>query len=284
MPRDLPAVPTSVLIAAASDRLTPTERRIAEIVTAEPTLLAFGTVTDLARRVGTSRPSIVRFAHKLGFDGYTHLQESVRRGLSQQLFRPSDRIRLEDSSASPARRALAEAISGVFDVIDDDRLATLAAPITQAETVWIISGETSRAGAHALASGLAILRPSVHLIRDHSTGVDFAGTGPQDCAVIFDFFRYKRQTLRTAHLLVDLAVQIVAITDSPLSPLAALTPTWCGLQVPAVGPMDSSIPAVAVAELIVAQVAHTLHDDATDRIDIIEELWEKTETFLPDTE
>ncbi len=63
------------LIAAVSSDLTPTQRRIADAVLAEPTLLAFGTVSDLADRVGTSRPSIVRFATKLGFEGYTDLQQ-----------------------------------------------------------------------------------------------------------------------------------------------------------------------------------------------------------------
>ena len=66
------------LIAAVSSDLTPTQRRIAEAALAEPTLLAFGTVSDLAGRVGTSRPSIVRFATKLGFEGYTDLQQHVR--------------------------------------------------------------------------------------------------------------------------------------------------------------------------------------------------------------
>ena len=76
--------PTSLsqLIAAAGTRLTPTERRIAEAVVADPTLLAFGTVSDLALEVGTSRPSIVRFATKLGFDGYPELQEHIRRDLA----------------------------------------------------------------------------------------------------------------------------------------------------------------------------------------------------------
>ena len=66
---------TSQLIASVSDRLTKTELRIAQAVLDEPTLLAFGTVSDLAERVGTSRPSIVRFATKLGFEGYTELQD-----------------------------------------------------------------------------------------------------------------------------------------------------------------------------------------------------------------
>jgi len=77
MLRDVPHDSTSTLIAAVSNDLTPTERRIAEAVLEDPSLLAFGTVADLARQVGVSRPSVVRFAVKLGFDGYTSLQESV---------------------------------------------------------------------------------------------------------------------------------------------------------------------------------------------------------------
>ncbi len=52
-------------IAAVGVRLTPTERRIAESVLDDPTLLAFGTVSDLAAKAKTSHPSIVRFATKL---------------------------------------------------------------------------------------------------------------------------------------------------------------------------------------------------------------------------
>ena len=41
-------ISTTDLIAAVSSDLTPTERRIAEEVLNEPTLLAFGTVSDLS--------------------------------------------------------------------------------------------------------------------------------------------------------------------------------------------------------------------------------------------
>ena len=77
------------LIASAGDRLTPTDRRIAEAIIGNPTLLAFGTVSDLADHVGTSRPSIVRFAVKLGFDGYTDLQAQHRDQVSNLLSRPT---------------------------------------------------------------------------------------------------------------------------------------------------------------------------------------------------
>ena len=74
-------------------------------------------------------------------------------------------------------------------------------------------------------------------------------------------------------------VDIVAITDGPLSPLAALTETWCELEVPGIGPFDSSVPAVVVAELLVARVASELRDEARERIDRTEARWESMGTF-----
>ena len=279
MNSDAPPTTIQELVAAVSHKLTPTERRITEAVLAESTLLAFGTVSDLASRVGTSRPSIVRFANKLGFAGYTELQQHIRRGLSQRLSRPSERIRQEEESA---RGAIGNAIRSVFAAIADDQLAALAAPILHAHKVWILSGETSRAGGHVLYSGLSMVRPGVHFVHGHSLGTDLSTAAPGDTAVVIDFFRYRRQVITAARILAATGVKVVAITDSPLSPLVGLADTWCRLDVPAIGPFDSSIPAVTLAELLVSQVAKDLRDQATARIDRIEELWESAETFEPE--
>lgn len=268
------------LIAPVNDRLTPTERRIAEAVSEDPSLVAFGTVADLAGRVGTSPPSIVRFAAKLGFEGYKDLQHEVRKGLSEHLLRPSARIRRPEGSLAPVRQRILDAVDAVFAALDGERLATLADPIAGARNVWILSGETSRAGAHVLHSGLAMLRPNVVLVEEHNTGRELSGAGPGDVAVVFDFERYRRNSITAARTLDDLGVSIVAITDGPLSPLASLTQTWCGFEIPAIGPFDSSVPAVIAAEMIVARVARQLGDDARERIDQLEALWEATGTFL----
>jgi DNA-binding MurR/RpiR family transcriptional regulator len=268
------------LVAAVSSQLTPTERRVAEAVLAEPTLLAFGTVSDLAGRVGTSRPSIVRFATKLGFGGYTELQQHVRRDLSHRLSRPSERIRSAGESEAPARVAINDAIATVFDALDGERLAELAQPVARAEKVWILSGETSQAGAHALQSGLSMVRPGVRVLEEHSYATDLSDVGPRDVAVVFDFFRYRKQVAAAARVFADAGVAIVAITDSPLSPLVELSDTWVQIDVPAIGPFDSSVPVVAMCELLVARVARDLHDEATNRIDRIEALWEEAEVFL----
>jgi DNA-binding MurR/RpiR family transcriptional regulator len=249
-------------------------------VLAEPTLLAFGTVSDLASHVGTSRPTIVRFANKLGFDGYSKLQRHVRIDLSHRLARPSERIRHDDETAPPIRVAIDEAIASVFKALEGDRVARIVGPIVQAENVWILSGETSQAGAHALHSGLSMVRPGVRSLEEHSFGTDLSDAGPRDAAVVLDFFRYRRPVATATRVFADAGVAVIAITDSPLSPLVDLADIWCEIEVPAIGPFDSSVPAVAIAELLVSRVAKELHDEATARIDHIEALWEKTEAFL----
>ena len=268
------------LIASSNERLTPTERRIAEAVLDDPMLLTFGTVSGLADRVGTSRPSIVRFATKLGFDGYSEMQQSVRDEVSQRLTSPSHRVRHQDESVAPIHSKIESAVHATFDALDDACLKAMAAPIVAAENVWILSGETSMAGAVAFASGLSMIRPAVRFVQEHSAGRDLCGADQGDVAVVFDFSRYRRNSVVAARTLSDLGVTIVAITDGPLSPLSSLTDIRCELEVPAVGPFDSSVPAVIAAELLVAQVVSELGDEARDRIDRLEVFWQATGTFL----
>lgn len=268
------------LVAAASNTLTPTERRIAEAVLAEPTLLAFGTVSDLASQVGTSRPTIVRFATKLGFEGYTQLQKHVRSDLSHRLSRPSERIRSGDEAAVPARVAFEDSIASVFNALEGGQLAKIVEPVVGAEKVWVLSGETSLSGAHALQSGLAMVRPGVRLLEEHSFGTDLSDAGPGDVAIVFDFHRYRRQVAIAARSLANAGVPVIAVTDSPFSPLVEVADNWIQIEVPAVGPFDSSVPVVAMCEVLVAEVAKARYEEATDRIDRIEALWEKTEAFI----
>ena len=266
-------------IAAVGIRLTPTERRIAQTVLSDPTLLAFGTVSDLASRAKTSHPSIVRFATKLGFGGYTDLQGWVRKDVAHQLVTPGQRIRRPEGLGTDVGADIEQSIHSSLAVLDQTSVARLAEPLISAEHLWILTGETSRAGAHVLFSGLSMIRDGVHLVDQHNFGRDLSGATDRDAAVVFDFARYRRSCVLAARSLIELDVRLVAITDSPLSPLAAITDRWCELDVPAVGPFDSSLPAVLASELLVLEVAEALGSSVRDRIDRLERLWEQTHTF-----
>ncbi len=267
-------------IAKVNDKLTPTERRIAEIVLADPTLLAFGTVSDLADRAQTSKPSIVRFANKLGFEGYSDLQRTIRDGLSNQINNPSHRIRHRESSLAPVRTDVFHALDHLFELAESQAFLNFAKPIAKAERVWILTGETSKAGALVLQSGLSMLRAGVQLVGEHSTGRDLSSATKTDLVVVYDFARYRRNSISSARVLADMGIPLIAITDGPLSPLASLTENWVELRIPAVGPFDSSVSSVLLSELLVAQVAHYLGDKATKHIDQLESIWRATGTYL----
>jgi DNA-binding MurR/RpiR family transcriptional regulator len=267
------------LVASLHERLTPAEQRIAKAVLADPMLLTFGTVSALAIHVDTSNPTVVRFAIKLGFEGFGELQQYARDEISQRLTSPSQRVR-QDEAVAPLQSKIENAVQAAFEVLTSDCLDAMAAPIVSANNVWILSGETSMSGAVTLASGLTMVRPNVRLIQEHSSARDLCGAKQGDVAVVFDFSRYRRNSVVVARALADLGVEIVAITDGPFSPLSSLTENRCELVIPAVGPFDSSVPAVIAAELLVAHVVTELRDEARDRIDRLEQFWQANDTYL----
>src|SRR5262245_3974499 len=75
------------------NELTPAERRIADVVLSHPQAVAFGTVADVARRADTSGATVVRFARKLCYTGFSAWQEEVQDELTHRLRPAAERIR-----------------------------------------------------------------------------------------------------------------------------------------------------------------------------------------------
>jgi DNA-binding MurR/RpiR family transcriptional regulator len=275
------AAPVTELIVAVSGRLTPVERRLAELVAADPTVVAFATAAELAARAGASRPSVVRFAVKLGFEGYGALQQHARAQLSLELKRPAERIRDEVDRGAPLV-ALEQALQSIASATHKPETAAAATQLARARAVWLLSGETSAAGALSLLSGLAMLRPGVTLLEEHTFARDLASVQRDDVVVAIGFYRYRRWAVESTQALARRGATIIAITDSPLSPFASAAKIWFEVLVPAVGPFDSSVPPVATAEILIAATAKALGPKAMKRIDRIEAMWGTTSTFLPD--
>lgn len=279
-------------IATAGSALTPTERRLAKLALDDPTTIAFGTVADLAREAGTSGPSVVRFAAKLDFDGYGDLQDHVRASLTEQLRRPTDRLRLAadvrpDGAAtdrSGSAEDLVDGLTRAVDSLDDQVMSELAATIAGASgAVWVLCAETSATPGTLLAGNLGLLRPGVRRLDGAPAAMAsrLAEVSPDDVAVVIDFPRYESALVSAAGEMAAADVTLIAITDGPFSPLASLADHWVGVDVAAVGPFDSVLPVVAVVELLIAETSRLLRDRASERLDRIERLWAEGRVFAP---
>ena len=60
------------------DELTQSQKRIAEAIVEDPEFVAFATVDKMAARLGVSPSTVVRFAYRIGLNGYQDLQDRVR--------------------------------------------------------------------------------------------------------------------------------------------------------------------------------------------------------------
>ncbi|MDI2033398.1 MurR/RpiR family transcriptional regulator [Paenarthrobacter nitroguajacolicus] len=73
-----------VRIRSALPSLRPSERSIAEAVLADPSRVATISIGDLAEECGTSTTSVVRFAKKIGYSGYSDLRLDLVREATRE--------------------------------------------------------------------------------------------------------------------------------------------------------------------------------------------------------
>ncbi len=261
-----------------AQRLTGTERKIAEVLAGEPQTVAFGTVAQVAKRAGTSGPSVVRLAVKLGYDGFVGLQADVQSELARQLGPARERIRQRPPSDLLARVQAAEqdnvlrTLHGISAQALESSVSRLA---DRRHQVWILAGEMTSPVAVVLANQLGQLREGVALLvgSEVTLGRSLAGLEPGDVLVAIDIRRYERSVMAAARWAAERGVCILAITDSPLSPLVAGASETFFIAAQGVGPFDSMTGGVALANVLVAGVAARLRQSAPARLDAIEAAW-----------
>ena len=274
-------------IMAQAERLTATERKIAAVLTDEPQTVAFGTVAQVAQRAGTSGPSVVRLAAKLGFEGFVGLQAEVQAELSQRLGPARDRIRqsLPGDLLSGIQEAELDNVARTFDGLDRQSVERTAALLAEADRhVWIHPGELTAPVGTVLGTLLGQLRPGVTLLggSEMAVGRAMADLQPGDVLVAIDIHRYERSLVRGVSLARDRGAEVIAITDGPLSPLITGARETFFICARGIGPFDSMVGGVALANVLIGAVAARVRSSAAGRLDAIEAAWAGWQAVVAD--
>jgi DNA-binding MurR/RpiR family transcriptional regulator len=265
-------------IGRASASLTNAERRVAEVVLANPQLVAFGTVAELAEGSGSGAATVVRLATKLGFEGFSALQASVQQDLANQLRPAAERIRdpaVHDALSRHLSLEVANVqttLSQLDQIAVDDVVTHLADPMRR---VYVLSGDASRGVAHQFVGDLDALRANVTLVDGNDVAVrrKVALMEPIDVLVTIDLRRYDRWLVDAARIASQAGVWMVSIVDSMLSPVAACAQRTLVVTAAGAGPFDSHVGTLALMNVLVAAVAVRLREMATDRLDRSEAAW-----------
>lgn len=260
-----------------SASLTAAERRVAAAILESPQAVGFGTVADLARTADVGAASVVRLANKLGFDGYSELQQSIQADLSAQLRPAAERIH-EDTSSSAATHAEAELanVRATLAAVSDEALSVLVDRLADLERpVLIVSGDASNGVARQFGSELTQLRSEVLIVEGSEVAVSrqLALADAGATAIVIDLRRYEQWVLDAHAALADRGIWSAGITDSVLSPIATRADATFLVTGGAVGPFDSHVGTLSLLNLIASSVAATLRATAADRLDAIEGAW-----------
>jgi len=265
-------------VAKWGPQLTPAERRVADVVLQRPQLVAFGTVAELAAEAGSGAATVVRLAGKLGYDGFTALQDAVQAELAHRLRPAAERIR-QPVAADVVGRTMATELDNVQSTLEsadrkafDRAVAAMAAPTAK---IAVISGEASLGIARQAVGELSLLRDGVELVVGSEVAVvrSIALLGEGDACLVIDLRRYDRWVLDAARWAGERGATLIALTDSSLSPLALLADASFTVVAASAGPFDSHVATLALLNAMVAAVADKLRSSATDRLDRIEDAW-----------
>jgi DNA-binding MurR/RpiR family transcriptional regulator len=265
--------------------LTPAERRVAEVVLADPQAVAFGTVAEVAERAGTSGATVVRLASRLGYDGFVGLQAGVQDELSSRLQPAALRIRQPVASDLLANTLAAEldnvsmTLAGVDRHVFGRAVQLLS---RQRSRVLVLPGDALHGVALVLATELGMLRAGVELLAGSEVRVAraLAHVADHDVLVVLDIRRYDTWVLATAERARGRGASVIAITDSPLSPVADGAAATFTVSATGAGPFDSHVGTLALVNALVAGVAGRLRASATDRLDRVEQAWSDSDALV----
>lgn len=261
-----------------ASRLPRAERRVAEVVLADPAAAAFATVAELGRRAGTSGATVVRLAERLGYDGWVGLQSEARAAMDLRLRPATERIRETARGDVLARTAELEAdnVRRTLAAIDRREFDAAVGHLADVRrSVSIAAGDAEAGIGRFLADGLDLLRPGVRSVTGSAPTVarQLAHVARGDVVVAIDLRRYERWVLDALGLATGRGAVVMAITDSVLSPLARDASFTFAVTAEGAGPFDSHVGTLALVNALASAVARRLRRPAATRLDRVEQAW-----------
>lgn len=239
------------------------QRLLAEFILRNPIRVAAASIDEMARMSGVSAPTISRFARQLGVEGFADMRGAIA-GAMQGLMDPVSKLREQLRPGSSARRggetldAIRQQIGRIDSGLVEAQAHAVAGRIRTARTVHVMGFGLSSHVAALMVLGLQPFHPSV------SGVVEFGGTevaagklmaiDASDVLIAITFPRYAQDVIGLTRYARDRGAHVVALTDSPASPLAPLASEL--VLAPSSHPVLSSsmAAAVAVAETIITTV------------------------------
>ena len=229
-PRDFQAL--RALIARRAGSLPKRLAQVAAHALECPDEIAFGTVASIAAEADVQPSTLIRFAHALGYQGFSELQEVFRSRLRERVLDYDERLarmRAHGIGSSKAGLLLGgfldaaeRSIASLRDKIDPERLDAAVDALADADTIYLIGLRRSFpiTSYMSYAMGQSGIR---NILVDMTAGLgseQVSFIGARDVAIAVSFAPYASQTVALVEAACARGARIVTITDTVFSPVA----------------------------------------------------------------
>ena len=259
------------------------QRMIARYIEEHSEQVAFMTASRLGQTVGVSESTVVRFATEIGYSGYPALQQAMQEMIRSKM---TSVQRLERTSTTiPMDRLLDEVLDQDIDIlkrtkenVDREAFYRAADALVNAKKVYVLGAGSSLALATFMAHYLRLVFETVHLVEVTSEATilqQMVHVGEGDAVIAISFPRYSKKAVKTMKYASSQKATTVAITDSPLSPLAQYASHVLLARSDMVSFVDSLVGPLSILNALIVTVAIKKKNEVADTLRKIEEIWDE---------
>ncbi len=267
-------------------RFSKGQKRIASYILSDYDKAAFMTASKLGKLVDVSESTVVRFSSVLGYDGYPAmqkaLQEMVRSRLTSiQRIEASDVFFGTDVVTSVLQTDM-DKIRVAIEEVDRGAFETVVDKLVAARHIYILGVRSSSFLAGYLNFYLHLIFENVTLVTSNSAGEileSMLRIGPGDVLVGISFPRYSQSTVKGVQFAHDRGADVVAITDSAMSPLYPMASAVLMARSDMISFVDSLVAPFSLLNALIVAAGHRKNADIAQTFNRLESIWEEYGVF-----
>ena len=279
-------------IRAGMDTFSKGQKRIAAFILDNYDRAAFMTAARLGETASVSESTVVRFAAQLGYDGYPEmqkaLQELIRGKLTsiQRIQVSRDQMSGADILGSVMQRDM-NSIHTAIEQLDRAAFDRVVDRLLTASHIYLMGVRSSAFLAGYLNFYLHLMFKNVTLVQNAAAGEIFeqlSQIGPGDVLVGISFPRYSQMAIHAVEYARDRGADVVAITDSQMSPLYRMATVSLLVRSDMISFVDSMAAPLSLLNALILAVGQQRRDDLSATLADMEQVWSRYSIFGKDDE
>ena len=267
-------------------RLSKGQKLIAEYILKHYDKAAFMTAAKLGSSVGVSESTVVRFANELGFTGYPKLQKSLQELIKNKLT-TVQRIELsndfitQENALKGVLKADMENIRATLEKINHKTFEDVVNSLFKAKKIYIIGLRSSTALAEFLGFYLNLILDNVKVVAYGISDIfeQMINVSEDDVVIGIGSPRYATRTIEALAFAKSRNSEVVAITDSLLSPLAARADYTLIAQSNMASFVDSLVAPLSVINALIIAVGLREKEKISRTFSTLENIWEEYQVY-----